>query len=219
MQTHHCLSLIQQLQQLPGPRVRGRCDHELVDVLVIALCRLLCGGESFNDMEDVGHAKAGWFKTFLRLRSGIPTHDTFNRVLAALKPEAFLDVFMAWTQTLRTGVAEEIVALDAMGCQKEIAREIKEADADHVLALKGNHGQCHEEIKSHLDDAVARHQEKAPARQEHRAPGLSRNGGKGPRPAGSAALLAEGRTGLVCRTRRMGRPAQRGRGGGRATGG
>lgn len=138
---HHRLSLIQQLQQLPDPRVRARCEHDLVDVLVIALCCLLCGGEGFNDMEHFGHAKAGWFKTFLRLRSGIPTHDTFNRVLAALKPEAFLDVFLAWTQTLRTSIAEEIVALDAMGCQKEIVREIKEADADHVLALKGNQGQ------------------------------------------------------------------------------
>lgn len=230
MQTHHRISLIEQLQQLPDPRVRGRCDHDLVDVLVIALCCLLCGGEGFNDMEDFGRAKRSWFKTFLRLPSGIPRHDTFNRVLAALKPEAFLEVFMAWTQSLRTTISEEIVALDgkalrraldrgdcprvilsawaasnslvlgqlevpgktneitavpkllralelsgcivtldAMGCQKEIAREIKEADAEYVLALKGNQGQCHEEIKSYLDDAVARHQEKAPARKNAEA--------------------------------------------------
>jgi predicted transposase YbfD/YdcC len=58
-----------------------------------------------------------------------------------------------------------IVTLDAMGCQKEIAREIKEADAEYVLALKGNQGRCHEEIKSYLDDAVARHHEVAPARR------------------------------------------------------
>lgn len=229
MRTHPRLSLIEQLQQLPDPRVQGRCEHELVDVLVIALCCLLCGGEGFNDMEDFGKAKRRWFKTFLRLRGGIPTHDTFNRVLAALKPEAFLEVFMAWTQGLRTTVAEEIVALDgkalrraldrgesprvivsawaasnslvlgqlevpdktneitavprllralelagcivtldAMGCQKEIAREIREADADYVLALKGNQGQTYEEIKSYLDDAVGRHHETAPARRNAR---------------------------------------------------
>jgi predicted transposase YbfD/YdcC len=226
MQKHHRLNLIERLQQLPDPRVPGRCEHDLVDVLVIALCCLLCGGEGFNDMEDFGRAKRKWFRTFLRLRSGIPTHDTFNRVFAALKPEAFLEVFMAWTQTLRTTVAEEIVALDgkalrraldqgdsprvivsawaesnslvlgqmevpdktneiiavpkllralelsgcivtldAMGCQKQIAKEIKEADAEYVLALKGNQGQCYEEIKSYLDDAVARHHEKAPAKK------------------------------------------------------
>jgi predicted transposase YbfD/YdcC len=226
MQTHHRLSLIEQLQHLPDPRVKERCEHDLVDVLVIALCCLLCGGEGFNDMEDFGMAKRKWFRTFLRLRSGIPTHDTFNRVFAALKPEAFLEMFMAWTQTLRTTVADEIVALDgkalrraldrgdsprvivsawaasnslvlgqievpgktneitavppllraleltgcivtldAMGCQKSIAREIKEADAEYVLALKGNQGQCHAEIKSYLDDAVARHAQNAPTKK------------------------------------------------------
>jgi len=226
MQKHHRLSLIEHLQQIPDPRVKGRCDHELVDVLVIALCCLLCGGETFNDMQDFGRAKRRWFKTFLRLRSGIPNHDTFNRVLAALKPNAFLECFMRWTQTLRTAVADEIVALDgkalrhaldrgqsprvivsawaasnslvlgqiqvpdktneitavpellrvlelagcivtldAMGCQKEIAREIIEADASYVLALKGNQGQCHQEIKTFLDDALAREKETAPARK------------------------------------------------------
>lgn len=226
MQKHHRLSLIEHLQQLPDPRVKGRCEHELVDVLMIALCCLLCGGESFNDMEDFGKAKRRWFRSFLRLRSGIPTHDTFNRVFAALKPEAFLEMFMSWTQSLRTSIAEEIVALDgkalrralnrgqsprvivsawavsnglvlgqievpdktneitavpqllralelagcivtldAMGCQKQIAREIKEADAEYVLALKANQTQAYEEIKSYLEDAVERHDEQAPARK------------------------------------------------------
>lgn len=224
MQQHRRPGLIEQLQQLPDPRVRGRCEHDLPDVLVIALCCLICGGETFNDMEDFGRAKRQWFGTFLGLRSGIPRHDTFNRVFAALQPEAFLEMCMAWTQTLRSTVCEEIVALDgkalrraldrgdaprvivsawaashslvlgqievpdktneitavpkllralelsgcivtldAMGCQKEIAREIQEADAQYVLALKGNQGQCHQEIKRYLDDAVGRHHEKAPA--------------------------------------------------------
>lgn len=226
MQTHHRLGLFEHLKEIPDPRVVGRCDHELVDVLVIGLCCLLCGGETFGDMADFGRAKEAWFRTFLRLRHGIPTHDTFNRVFAALKPEAFLDCFMRWTQSVRTAVAGEIVALDgkalrravadgssprvvvsawaasnalvlgqvavpdktneitalpgllralelagcivtldAMGCQKEIAKEIIEADADYVLALKGNQGQCHAEVKAFLDDAVARQHEKAPVRR------------------------------------------------------
>jgi len=223
MPTHPRLSLIEHFKDLPDPRVRARCDHELIDVLVIALCCLLCGGEGFHDMEDFGHAKKEWFKTFLTLRSGIPTHDTFNRVFAALKPAAFLDCFVRWTQSLRTAAAREIVALDgkalrralasgqspryivsawavgnslvlgqlkvadksneitavpellrvlelagcivtldAMGCQKNIAKEIQEADADYVLALKGNQGTAHEEVKTYLDDAVAPPQKPAP---------------------------------------------------------
>jgi len=217
MQTHPKLSLIEHFKELPDPRVQGRCDHDLMDVLVIAVCTLLCGGSGFDDMADFGRAKHPWFKTFLTLRHGIPSHDTFNRVFAALKPEAFLDCFLRWTQSLRQVVAQEIVALDgkalrralrrgqspryiisawaqgsglvlgqfkvadksneitalphllrvlelagcivtvdAMGCQKTIAKEIIEADADYVLALKGNQETVHAEVKSYLDDAIVR---------------------------------------------------------------
>jgi len=214
--THPKLSLIEHFQKLPDPRVNRTKDHDLIDILVIAICTLLCGGEGFNDMEDFGHAKHDWFRTFLRLRNGIPSHDTFNRLFAALDPQQFLDCFLRWTQSLRQAVAQEIVALDgkalrralnqdqsiqyvvsawaesnglvlgqlkvadksneitalpallrvlelsgcivtvdAMGCQKKIAQEIIESDADYVLALKGNHETVHEEVKAFLDALVA----------------------------------------------------------------
>ena len=86
------VSLIDCFEGVPDPRVKSRCDHDLVDVLVIALCTLLCGGDNFNDMEEFGSAKEEWFKTFLKLRNGIPTHDTFNRVFAMIRPEAFLEM-------------------------------------------------------------------------------------------------------------------------------
>ena len=196
----------------------------MVDVLVIAICTLLCAGETFNDMEDFGYAKLDWFKTFLNLENGIPSHDTFNRVFAALDPNQFLECFLRWTQSLRQAVSQEIVALDgkalrramdkdqnvkyvvsawaesnglvlgqlkvndksneitavpqllrllelegcivttdAMGCQAKIAKEIIEADADYVLALKGNHEKVHEEMKTFLDDTVAQAARKRPA--------------------------------------------------------
>lgn len=217
------LGLVDCLRQIPDVRVVRRCDHDLVDILVIALSAMLCGAESFNDMEDFGLAKESWFRTFLGLRNGIPTHDTFNRLFSALKPEAFLECFLQWTQGLRQSLSEEIVALDgkalrralgkghspryivsawavenqlvlgqlkvadksneitavpellraldlagcivtldAMGCQKKIAREIIEADADYTISLKGNHERVHEEVKSFLDDALREDQAPAP---------------------------------------------------------
>lgn len=215
MQQHPKLSLIEHFRDIPDPRLHRTRDHDLVDILVIAVCCLLCGGQTFNDMEDFGKAKHEWFKSFLNLRSGIPSHDTFNRVFAALVPEHFLEAFLHWTQSLRLATGREIVAMDgkalrraldegqspkyivsawassnhlvlgqlkvedksneitaipqlirvlelagcivtidAMGCQKKIAREIREADADYVLALKGNHETVHQEVRSFLQDAL-----------------------------------------------------------------
>src|SRR6266436_837306 len=217
-------SLVTHLSEVPDPRIDRRKAHDLIDILVIAVCTLLCAGETFNDMEEFGKAKYDWFKTFLRLRNGIPSHDTFNRVFAALDPQQFLDCFLRWTQGLRQAVAQEIVALDgkalrralnkdqsvqyvvsawaesnglvlgqlkvadksneitavpqllrvlelsgcivttdAMGCQKKIAKEIVEADADYVLALKGNQETVHEEVKTFLDAALAEQQAPRPA--------------------------------------------------------
>lgn len=112
MRTHPELSLLIYFQHLPDPRTKREPEHQLLDLLVIAVCTLLGGGEGFHDMEDFGHAKHDGLKTFLALPHGIPSHDTFNRVFQALDPAAFLECFVRWTQSLRAAVSEEIVALD-----------------------------------------------------------------------------------------------------------
>ncbi len=224
MHEHPKLSLVAHFAVIIDPRVERTKAHKLVDVLVISICTLLCGGQTFYDMEEFGDAKFDWFKTFLELPNGIPSHDTFNRVFAALDPREFLECFLGWTQALRESIAQEIVSidgkalrrayqrkenlkyivsawaeenslvlgqvkvedksneitavpellrvlelsgcivtLDAMGCQKNIAKEIKEADADYVLALKGNQETVHEEVRQFLDDALAEQKTWRPA--------------------------------------------------------
>jgi len=115
-------SLIECLHVLPDPRVTGRCDHKLVDLLVIALCTLLCGGESFPDMRRFALAKWDWLKGFLELPAGVPSHDTFNRLFQALDPKRFLEVFAAWTQGLRRSISEEIVAVDGKALRRAKGR-------------------------------------------------------------------------------------------------
>jgi hypothetical protein len=61
---------------LPDPRVQGRCDHKLMDILIIAVCAALCGADSWVAVETVGKAKETWFREFLKLENGIPSHDT-----------------------------------------------------------------------------------------------------------------------------------------------
>ena len=212
---HPQISLFEHFQNLQDPRVNRTKRHDLLDVMIISVCTLLCGGETYNDMEDFGKAKEDWFKTFLKLPNGIPSHDTFNRVFAALDPNKFLDCFLEWTQAMREVVDKEIVALDgkalrsalnkddqlkyvvsawaesnnmvlgqikvadksneitaipkllrvlelsgcivtidAMGCQKKIAKEVIEADADYVFSLKGNQETVHREVQSFMDACI-----------------------------------------------------------------
>jgi hypothetical protein len=82
-QTHPKLSLLEHLQDLPDPRVQGRTEHELIDVLFIAVCTLLCDGTGFDDMADFGRAKKQWLKTFLTLRAAFlrTTPSTADRAI------------------------------------------------------------------------------------------------------------------------------------------
>ena len=106
MQTHHIatnvtknqiVSLITTLAEVPDPRMTSPVDHDLTDILMIALCAILSGGASFYDLEDFGEVRLPWLKTFLRLRHGAPKHDTYNRVFQALNPRAFGDCLASWT--------------------------------------------------------------------------------------------------------------------------
>lgn len=69
------------------PRIVGRCLHKLSDLLFIALCTLLSNGEDFEDMVEFAKQRLAWLETLLELPNGIPSHDTFNRVLQIIEPE------------------------------------------------------------------------------------------------------------------------------------
>ena len=95
-------TLSEHFKKLRDPRIDRRKDHRLHDILIIAISSMLCGAETFVDMEDFGLAKEDWFKTFLDLPNGIPSHDTFGRVFGMLDPSEFMDCFMAWTREFKT---------------------------------------------------------------------------------------------------------------------
>jgi predicted transposase YbfD/YdcC len=98
--------------ELRDPRVERNREHLLEEILLIAIAAVLSGAESWNDIADYGLDKQEWLKTFLRLPGGIPSHDTFNRVFAALDPEEMERGFAAWVSSIAKLTAGEVVAID-----------------------------------------------------------------------------------------------------------
>src|SRR3954447_17832226 len=97
---------------LVDPRVTRRCDHQLIDILMIAAIAVIACAESWEDIELYGRSKQAWLKTFLALPNGIPSHDMFRRVFMLIDPNAFEGCFVRWAQSLTSKVEREVVTID-----------------------------------------------------------------------------------------------------------
>jgi hypothetical protein len=102
-------SLVERFAVIEDPR-RGRVTHDLVEMLVIVTCGVLAKQESFVEIADWAQIKAAWFRRFLRLDNGIPSHDTMNRLFRLLDPKAFESVFRAWVADVMPAFSQ--VAID-----------------------------------------------------------------------------------------------------------
>ena len=208
-------SLVECFAELTDPRVDRTRRHELVDIVVIAVCGAICGIDEWEGLAEYGQAKQQWLGTFLALPGGIPSADTFRRVISRLDPQEFQQCFSGWIASLQETLGDRVVAIDgktlrhsfdrrggkgalhlvsawavenqislgqvavdeksneitaipallelidvegaivtidAMGCQKEIARQIRQQQADYVLAVKGNQEQLHQQLQSFFED-------------------------------------------------------------------
>ena len=105
-------SLADHFEDLPDPRLDRNKEHALPDILVLAVCAILAGCDSWVDVERFGRAKLEWFRKFLRLPNGIPSHDTFGRVFSLLDPDAFGACFTAWMAAACETLGLKHVAID-----------------------------------------------------------------------------------------------------------
>ena len=91
--------LITFLETLEDTRRAASCDHKFIDILVIAVCAIICDADTWEDMQGFGEDKEDWFRQFLELPSGIPSHDTFYRTFCSLDPEHFQASFTQWVKS------------------------------------------------------------------------------------------------------------------------
>ena len=104
--------LIERFSNLPDPRVEGRTDHDLLDIIVLALCAVMSGAEGWDDIEDWGRERETWLRQYLPLRNGIPGHDTIRRVFEAISPHELEQRFEAWMGEVCEAVKGRIIAID-----------------------------------------------------------------------------------------------------------
>ena len=211
------LSLAAHFARLKDPRLKRRQRHEFLDIVVLAIAAVIGGANTWADIALFGRCHHDWFKTFLALPNGIPSHDTFERLFARINPQAFLHGFQQWIaalveqlgirhvaidgKTLRrsgeraTGLGPlhlvsawatqqhltlaqvavdqksneitaipallellelngALVTIDAMGCQKEIARQIVAKGGDYVLTVKENQPQLFQQVSELFTQAI-----------------------------------------------------------------
>ena len=92
--------LTDRFASLKDPRTGRAKRHQLIDVIVIAICAVICGADSWVDVEMFGKAKKDWLSRLLELPNGIPSHDTFGRIFAMLDPVQFESCFMEWVEAV-----------------------------------------------------------------------------------------------------------------------
>jgi predicted transposase YbfD/YdcC len=118
------LSIKKHFRKLVDPRHRRRRRHELIDIIGIALCAVVCGCKSWNEIENFGKRRKDWLSKFLVLANGIPSHDTFNRLFQVLNPRAFAACFGEWIQALTAVLGLKQIAIDGKTLRRSGGRDL-----------------------------------------------------------------------------------------------
>jgi predicted transposase YbfD/YdcC len=120
---------------LPDPRPRRkRIKHPLLNLVVMALCGTIAGADGWEEIEQFAVDRRAWLGRFLDLSEGIPSHDTFGRVFAALDPVAFQKCLLAWVQRLHAVTQGQIIAIDGKVAREAMARSGKQGPMTLVSA-------------------------------------------------------------------------------------
>ncbi len=112
MEKSGLLKLLESFADMPDPRVVGRTDHHLLDILVLTVCAVVCGADDWEAVEMWGEAKLDWLRQYIPLKNGIPSHDTIGRLFAAMDSTTFQACFTRWVSTICGSLVGQVVAID-----------------------------------------------------------------------------------------------------------
>lgn len=127
-------SMTDHFASLDDPRLDRTKLHPLPVMIVMTICAVICGADDWVSVALFGNAKLAWFRTFLDLPNGIPSHDTFGRVFARLDPERFQECFLAWIQAVSEITHGQVIAFDGKVLRGSCERGLGKAGIDMVSA-------------------------------------------------------------------------------------
>jgi predicted transposase YbfD/YdcC len=134
------ISLMDYFVELPDPRIDRRKLHSLTDILCITICAVICGAQHWTEVEEFGLAKESWFRNFLSLENGIPSHDTFGDFFAALNSELFEKCFIKWVQAIAEHSSGDIISIDGKALRKSFDSASAKAAIHMVSAFSSANG-------------------------------------------------------------------------------
>lgn len=105
-------SIVEHFSFLTDPRILLKTEHKPIDIVVITVCAVLAGADDWVEIAGFGRAKEDWFRTFLELPKGIPSHDTFGRVFARIEPEEFGNCLTSWIREVFPSSGTDVIAID-----------------------------------------------------------------------------------------------------------
>jgi predicted transposase YbfD/YdcC len=130
--------LITHLSNITDPRSALGKRHSLVEIIIIAICGIICGADDWVMIEYFGKAKKEWFESFLSLPHGIPSHDTFGQVFSLINPQEFEKCFMDWVQEIAIMTKGQLIALDGKTVRRSHDRTNGKA-AIHLVSAWATH--------------------------------------------------------------------------------
>ncbi len=115
-------SIVGHFSILRDPRIERNKRHSLIDIMVLTVCAVVTGAETWEEIEDYGKERIDWLRRFIGLENGVPSHDTIRRLFIRLEPQALQECFFSWVNAVREQTEGDVVAIDGKTIRRSADR-------------------------------------------------------------------------------------------------